>query len=1422
MKKRTLKIISIALAAALLCGTCIFAFAATVTVSVLNLPRPGESKTGWEYPAMNMLNGWVFLGSDHMLAYSADGYYGKAAYCFEPGAPLDNGDARSNQALPDTLGDNFFNNYPSNLNDALTPRQIHLFLGRILKHGYTGNINFDWSTSNSTHANQMAQYIATQRLIWEVIVGERDAGFNKIDANLRGRNNIMESVASNHPLRSQILSAYNSIVSSVKGHTVIPSFMRSAAGSAVSYSLDWDGAKYMASLNDTNGVLSDYNFTSSDPAVTCTVQGNNLVLSAAAAPSGEVTVTANKKNATRKSLLIWHDNVQSNAVSDNDQDIVTYGEEIDDPVQGFVKLGVSAGSLAIIKSVEGGGSVAGFSFEVSGAGTFTTGASGRIDIPNLAPGSYTVREVNLSGDFVQPSSQTVEVRAGQTATVTFNNVKKQGVITVRKTNSDSSMGNHSLAGAVFEVRDSGGTVVDTVTAGADGTAKSKPLPLGSYRVTEKTAPDGFVRNTNEYTVSLSGAQGSEAVVYAPELSIANKPQTGKITVTKQDTVTGGTAQGDATLAGAVFEILAEDQTTVVDTLYCGSDVKATSKELPLGTYFIREKSVPIGYTLNENLQRAVIDYAGQDMEVTQKNAEVKNKVIEAQIAVTKHVDQPDESVSPSNPQIEQPLEGAIFEVYLKAAGSYDGAKESERDILTTNEHGYAITKKLPYGLYTVRETFASGDVKLVEPFDVFISAEGKIYRYILNDIAFTSLVKIIKTDAETGKTIPAAGTSFRVKNARNGEWVVHHINYPAPMDIEVFETAADGTLVMPEPLRSGEYELHEVHAPRGYLLSETPVPFSIGSAQGDPMIVEVVMANSPQKGVIKLEKKGNMLTGASAGETSFGKQYTPVFSLAGLTGAVFDIVAAEDIITPDGTLRCARGTVADTITTGADGGAETKPLYLGRYTVTETKAPPDFVLDTTPHDAYIMYAGQEAAVTSTQLGLGNARQKVKIELQKQMERPDNMPEDLSIYRDVVFGLFAGDHIKAADGSVVIAKNALVALIQLDKSGKGTVYGELPFAQYYIRELKTKPGYILDETMYLVIAEYSAAAGPEVKIAVDSGEPVVNELQHGDLKIIKTFEEKTVPLSGVPFTVEGVSLAGIPYSETFRTDDEGVIFIKGLPVGQYTVTELDVELTTGYWLSATQTAVVAANRLTVLEIGNRLQRGNLKIVKVFEGKKEPAANVPFLIEGKSATGLTFSETLYTNTNGFILAEGLPVGSYTVRELESEMNKGYLLSEEQTVAVTADETTEIVVENKLITGTVKVRKVDAATGKPLKGAVFELRRIDGKLIAGVESGKDGYIRFLNIPYGDYELVEIKAAPGYMKTDKVYLVTIRKQNASVEFEIPNEKIPVEIPPETGDNAHMWLWVGLAVISAAALAGIPLYGKFRRKRGKRDVRNA
>ena len=1268
--------------------------------------------------------------------------------------------------------------------------------------------------------------------------------------------------------------------------------------------------------------------------------------------------------------------------------------------------------------------------------TLTTDNSGKAQSKDLPLGTYAIHEIFAPYGYVLnfDTHTGTLTYGGQDLTVVYTAVKvpqrpQTGIIRIHKINANPSMGDYNLTGAVFEVRNSSGNLVDTVTTNSTGNAQTNELPLGAYTVTEKTAPYGYVLNTNTYNPVLTYAGQTVTVTYT-DITIPENPQVGTITITKLDKVTGIRAQGDSTLKGAVFELYsAKDikqlngtfiyhKDELVETLYCGSNTSVTSKEIPLGDYYYKEKIPPVGYTPDTGSYQVTVDYQGQNVMVSKKYDDLKNKVIEGQIAITKHTDDPDPNINPPNPQVEQPLEDAVFQVYLKSAGNYDDALPTEKDLLTTNENGYAITKLLPYGTYTVKEISAPGDIKLVAPFDVFISQEGKIYRFILNDPLFRSLVKIIKVDSETGNVIPAAGTSFKVKDLSTGEWVAQHINYPTPTDIDVYDTAPDGTLVMPDALKSGDYELWEVNAPYGYVRTPDPVKFTIHSTQADPAMIEVIMANNPQKGIIKVEKKGNMLTNITVTETPFGEQNNPIFSLTGLKGAEFDVIAAEDIFTPDGTLRYKEGTIADTITTDSNGYAETKQLYLGNYTIIETNAPEEFMIDETPYTVSLVYEGQEIAVVSTQIGINDIRQKIEIELQKLMERPVNAPKDFDPYRDVLFGLFANEDIRAVDGSVVILKGSLISLIQVDSSGKGIVSGELPFSKYYIQELQTNlyyqlnsakyfinaeyagqdtaiskidlnnggitlpnetkqgyitiektgeiftgamedngiytpiyevcgiPGVVFDvitaediydvygrllfengtvvdtittnkdgiavtkilplgkyelieittpfgfiaddrpilvtlgfdgvitdsylekqvsihnqrqkaaislekimempedcpedfnpyadvlfalyakediisangeiaipagaiieifgvdkdgkgitntdipfgiyyvkeivtaisyvpnETVYDLIFEYSADNGETVQITVNNDEPILNILMRGSLNIIKTFEGKSTPIQDVPFSIIEETVIGTTVTFKAFTDENGEILLDNLLIGNYIIQEIESELTAGYILSPEQTAAIISDKITKIQIDNNLQRGNLKIIKTFEGKTEPIAGIKFSIIGISTAGISFEGVYKTDENGEIYIEGLPVGDYKIQELESELTAGYISSPEQTATIISDEITEIQIDNKLMRGDLRIIKTFEGKDFPISGVKFT---VSGTSIAGIdfygefETDENGEVFIKDLLVGEYKVQELASnlTTGYILSEEQTAVVAHEQLTEMQID-------------------------------------------------------
>ena len=360
-----------------------------------------------------------------LITRAIGGYEGQACYCIEPGVSQQTGDTLTRK------DENFWDNYPDDYNSAISPYTIKLFIGRIMQYGYTGNLSTGWRSNNSG-ADSLSNLIATQLLIWEAVIGERDDCFNKLSTG--SKNAVLERI-SNHPLKSKIMSHYNRIAESVRTHSTIPSFMKMSEGSASSYEMSWNGSQYVLELTDTNNVLSGCSFSSNDSNMKFSVSGNKLKITSTTAPTGSVTITASKKNAQRMGVITWSDgNVGPRG---GKQDIVSYSQPVSDQVYGFAKIKVSFGSAKIVKTSEDG-DVKGVTFSIEGNGvskTVTTGANGEVQIDNLSPGVYTVTE--QTGDkYVPQEVRRVTVVSGQTATVTFSNTLKRGTLKVTKTSED--------------------------------------------------------------------------------------------------------------------------------------------------------------------------------------------------------------------------------------------------------------------------------------------------------------------------------------------------------------------------------------------------------------------------------------------------------------------------------------------------------------------------------------------------------------------------------------------------------------------------------------------------------------------------------------------------------------------------------------------------------------------------------------------------------------------------------------------------------------------------------------------------------------------------------------------------------------------------------------------------------------------------
>ena len=488
--------------------------------------------------------------------------------------------------------------------------------------------------------------------------------------------------------------------------------------------------------------------------------------------------------------------------------------------------------------------------------------------------------------------------------------------------------------------------------------------------------------------------------------------------------------------------------------------------------------------------------------------------------------------------VEQPEAGAVFEIFLRRAGSYANARETERDILTTDADGIATSKRLPYGYYTVHQIAAGpagANKNFIPDFTVFVSQDSYTYSYILNNDTIFGRLRVEKRDAETGAIIPLGGVGFQVRDLDTGELVTQRVWYPNPIDIDVYYTSDEGWLMLPEalPKNTNGYELIEVQAPHGYVLDGNPIPFVI---DGSEAVVTVVRENIPQKGVITITKTGEVFSSVQENDGF----YQPVYEVMGLPGAVYDVIADEDIVTPDGTLRVAKDTLVDTLTTGPDATATSIPLYLGRYRLEERQAPAGMVLDPEPIPVELTYAGQEVEITHTGLGIYDERQKVEIDLVKAMETDELFGIGLGDeYQNVSFGLYAATDIVALDGTIMPAGGLIEAIsiapleetpaeegapeeapgdtpaedgepgeVDTPKTWRhfaGAFASDLPFGSYYVQERATDGQYIASDNQHLVVFSYAGQEVALVSITANDGNPIENELIRGDVEGIKLGE-----------------------------------------------------------------------------------------------------------------------------------------------------------------------------------------------------------------------------------------------------------------------------------------------------------------------------
>ena len=874
--------------------------------------------------------------------------------------------------------------------------------------------------------------------------------------------------------------------------------------------------------------------------------------------------------------------------------------------------------------------------------------------------TYTVSEINVDTRYETPKAQNVKLTDGDidlTVNVKFNNELKTGSIKINKQSEDGENG-----GREFTVTGNGKTY--SIKTGSDGVAILSDIPVYDsnnqkivYTISEKNVPIKYVVPASQ-TVTLTADETTS-------VTFENVLKKFTLEVTKKDSEKAE-KQGDASLAGAVYGVFKDS--VLIDEYTTDENGYFKTKEYVCGNYTVQEISPSEGYLLDKTVYSVGAEAENYSIEHNPISMTVTEDVIKGNIAIIKHSDD-------GSTQIETPEVGAEFEVYLKSSSSYEAAKDSEKDYLVCDENGYAATKKLPYGIYVVHQTKGWESTEYMEDFEVVISENEKEYFYLLNDAVKKSFVKIVKKDAETGNVIPVSGIGFKVWDCANSEYISQKIYYPSEMILDTFYTDESGSLMLPQELAYGDYELHEVQSAEGYVLDKNPVPFTI---DGSVETVVVEKTNTAQKGRISVQKTGDIFTTVATASSAYTDEncetivnpttYTPVFASGNLSGAVFQIIAVEDIVTLDGTIRANAGDVVAEITTDENGYAETDLLYLGKYEVREITAPDGYALNAESQFVELTYAGQEIAVRDTvNTSFVNDYQGVEISLSKVMEKDElfnigNSDE----YTRVRFGLFAAEEIIAADGSVIPA-DGLISEVLLDENMTAKFDTALPFGKYYVKEIATDEHYVLNGKKYLVNFEYM---GQEVTtVTVDCGE-FKNALKRGKISG-KKVDENEKSLENALFGLFAVDTAEFTADNAYMTavsDENGHFEFDKIPYGEYIVRE--IEAPTGYILSDESYPVTISEDGEIITIRTVNKPITIEISKQdIYGNELAGAEMQL----ENSDGEIVEKWTSDGTNHVVTE--LPAGGYTLKEIAAP--DGYVIATD--IKFTVDVYSKVTVEN-----------------------------------------------------------------------------------------------------------------------------------------------
>lgn len=993
-------------------------------------------------------------------------------------------------------------------------------------------------------------------------------------------------------------------------------------------------------------------------------------------------------------------------------------------------------------------------------------------------------------------------------------------------------------------------LLDTLTTGEDGYTDyySTTFREGdsvTLYFKETKAPKGFLINDEVRSITLDSEDSYTE-------TISDMPGNDPITLLLKKQTADGHGSGDTRLEGAEYTVKYYDILSDIDPAIAGNEAKYTwifrtnergyifladnylvtgsdglvkdisgKYTLPLGTITLQETKAPEGYLLNDTVYVAqtVLDSGNNTVRTTNLPTDdnaAQETPYEGTISIQKFLG--GSTVKTSEPDAE-------FEIYLTSAGSYDAAPEESRQTITTDANGYAITKRLPYGTYTVHQTKGNNKYYFVDDMEITISENNANYHKILEDSPIEFYIKMVKKDT-AGNTVNVAGTTFELYDD-NGSKISFNIMTSSGMQtIDSFTTDENGCVYTTEKLLKGNYTLVETKAPDGYVLDSTPVQFTVSedtyTADGGAEFILVEKSDKAVTGQLTVTKVGEVLDEYKGGLYVNPDEKGFTYREGSLSGAKFEVYAAEDIYTADNQKDTAgnrnkhysKGELVTTLVTGTDGKATATNLPLGKYKVVEVEAPDGFVLNPDEQVVTLVYVDDKTPVVNEALTFSNDRQKVELSVSK-LDSETRKP-----VAGAEFGLYAAKDIVNADGKVIVSKDTLLEKSVSDSNGLIQFVKDYPLGSYYAKEIKAPAGYASNDEVIDFTAAYQ---GQNVK-SVELSAEFLNSPTH--FEFTKTDITNGSELTGATLTVLDKNGNVV---DTWTSDAREAHVIKRLVVGEtYTLRE---EYAPYGYLKATdiQFTVKDTGEVQHVNMKDEVARGSIVVTKDGEIvsdatiRKEYWNNFVFNFLKRNLSGVTFDvyakedilsvdglntvyykagdkiSTIVTDEQGIARIDNLPCGKYYL--IETKTIDGFILDNTPIEADISyiDQNTNVVYAGMNVTNErqkvqISVIKTDSETKKVLEGAVFglftkeDIVNADGKVIVNADTqiekavtGKDGKVTFTSdLPLGQYYVKELEAPAGYVKSDKVIDVdaTYKGDNVKViELEAAFENIPIKV---------------------------------------------